>query len=193
MRRRHGSGWRAPPVRGTARGPLRRLTQRLDAEGIPYALIGGMALAAYGFVRMTQDVDILMTAKGLDAFRAHCVGRGYVPAFQGAQKAFRDTETGVQVEIITTGEFPGDGKPKPVAFPDPAAFAVQHEGMWVIALEKLIEMKLASGMTAPHRLRDLADVQDVISALRLPEEFAARLDSSVRARFLDLWNAASPK
>lgn len=170
---------------------LRRLARRLDDEAIPYALIGGMALAAHGFVRMTQDVDVLMSAQGLDQFRERCVGRGYAPAFQGAQKAFRDTETGVRIEIITTGEFPGDGKPKPVAFPDPALSSMQREGMRVITLEKLIELKLASGLTAPHRLRDLADVQDVITALHLPKEFSERLDPSVRAKFLELWDAAA--
>jgi len=52
-------------------------------------------------------------------------------------------------------------------------------------LEKLIALKLALGMTAPQRLRDLADVQDVIAALALPENFNARLDVSVRTSF---WN-----
>jgi hypothetical protein len=43
---------------------LRNLTHRLDQEKMPYALVGGMAMAAHGFVRMTQDVVILMTAEG---------------------------------------------------------------------------------------------------------------------------------
>jgi hypothetical protein len=81
--------------RGDVYCTLRRLAERLDREQIPYALIGGMALAQHGFVRMTQDVDILLTAEGLEAFRARCVGRGYVLAFPGAQKTFRDAETGV--------------------------------------------------------------------------------------------------
>lgn len=177
-------------AQGNVYETLRRLTQRLDDENIPYALIGGMALAAHGFVRMTQDVDLLMTREGLALFAARCVGRGYVPAFQGAQKAFRDTETNVRIEIITTGEFPGDGKPKPVAFPNPDSSSVRREGMCVIALEKLIELKLASGMTAPHRLRDLADVQDVIVALGLPNDFAERLDPSVRDKYRELWQMA---
>lgn len=174
-------------AKGNVYETLRRLTQRLDDEAIPYALIGGMALAAHGFVRMTQDVDILMTAQGLAKFNERCVGRGYAPAFQGAQ----DTETGVRVEIITTGEFPGDGRPKPIAFPDPTVASIDNEGMRVITLEKLIELKLASGMTAPHRLRDLADVQDMIAVLHLPQEFVERLESSVRSKFLELWNAAA--
>ena len=176
--------------RGNVYDTLRRLTRRLDTEKIPYALIGGMALAAHGFVRMTQDVDLLMTAEGLVVFRERCVGRGYVPAFNGAQKSFRDTATHVRIEIITTGEYPGDGKPKPVGFPDPASSSIEREGMRVMTLEKLIEVKLASGMTAPHRLRDLADVQDVIAARGLPEDFAKRLDASVRAKYRELWLAA---
>ena len=36
---------------------LRRLTQRLDAEGISYALLGGLALAEHGYPRLTEDID----------------------------------------------------------------------------------------------------------------------------------------
>ena len=62
--------------------------------------------------------------------------------------------------------------------------------MRVIPMETLIELKLASGMSAPHRLRDLADVQDLIVALKLPIEFAKTLDPSVRESFRQLWHSA---
>ena len=119
------------------------------------------------------------------------VGKEYVPAFAGARKSFRDTETQVRIEIITTGEYPGDGtlRAKSVVFPDPIEASVEVEGVRVVTLEKLIELKLASGMSAPHRLRDLADVQDLISALRLPADFAERLDESVRDQYARLWQA----
>lgn len=175
---------------GDVHRTLRRLAGRLDREQIPYALIGGMALAQHGFVRMTQDVDILLTAEGLEAFRARCVGRGYVLAFPGAQKTFRDTETGVRIEVITTGEYPGNGLPKPVAFPAPDAVAEEREGIRVANLETLIELKLASGLTAPHRLRDLADVQDLIETLRLPLALADKLDPSVREKYVELWRVS---
>ncbi len=169
---------------------LRNLARRLDTEKIPYALIGGMALAAHGWIRMTQDVDILMTREGLAAFRERLVGRGYTPAFPGAQRTFRDVDTGVRIEVITTGEFPGDGKPKQVVFPEPTTASTEREGIRVVTLEKLIELKLASGMSAPHRLRDLADVQDLISALHLPLDVADRLDPSVRDQYRELWQSA---
>ena len=177
---------------GRLYGAVRRLVQRLDAEDIPYALLGGLALAEHGYPRLTEDIDLLMTPSGLERFRQQLVGRGYRPAFSGAKKTFRDTETGVRIEIVTTGEYPGDGLPKPVAFPDPAApeVMVEIEGLCVVALEKLIELKLASGTSAPHRLRDLADVQDLIARLSLPLTLADRLDSSVQAAYRDLWEKA---
>jgi hypothetical protein len=166
---------------------LRRLGQRLDEEGIPYTLIGGMALILHGYERFTKDVDIVLTKESLALFREKCLGRGYLPAFTGAQKTFRDTISNVRIEIITTGEYPGDGKPKPVAFPDPAQVSIEREGIRIIQLEKLIELKLASGLSAPHRLRDLADVQDLIVNLNLPIDLVERLDASVRDEYRRLW------
>jgi hypothetical protein len=170
---------------------MRRLAQRLDAEGIPYAVIGGMALAAHGYVRMTLDVDILLTPEGLARFREKLVGRGYVADFPGAAKSFCDSETNVKVEIITAGEFPGDRLPKPVCFPEPEGQTVEEDDVLVINLENLIELKLASGLSATHRMRDLADVQDLIIALNLPLELKDELDKSVRPEYQRIWEAAN--
>ncbi|MBE7552419.1 MAG: hypothetical protein HS126_15220 [Anaerolineales bacterium] len=169
---------------------LQDLSRRLDDAGIPYALIGGLALAQHGFVRMTEDIHILLTAEGLQAFKEQALGHGYVLAFSGAKKTFRSTDTGVRIEIITSGEYPGDGLPKPVSFPDPASTSVELAGLRVVSLEKLIELKLASGITAAHRRRDLADVQDLIRALQLGEDFGEKLDASVRQVYAQLWREA---
>ncbi len=167
---------------------LRNLAARCAEENIRYAIIGGMALAIHGLVRPTQDVDVLMTTEGLNRFQKHLVGRGYVPVFPGAGKHFRDTFTGVKVEVVTTGEYPGDHKPKPVAFPAPEDASVEVDGIRVAKLETIIELKLASGLSAEHRtLRDLGDVQMLIETLDLPADLENRLDSSVRAEYLRLW------
>lgn len=169
---------------------LRHLARELEQEKLEYALIGGMALVAHGYRRFTEDVDILMTPETLEKFKEKFLGRGYVPAFQGARKVFRDTDTGIRIEVVTTGEYPGDGKPKPVAFPNPAHARFEREGIWLITLEKLIELKLASGLSAPHRLKDLSDVQDLIVRLNLANDFANGLDPSVREEYRRLWDAA---
>lgn len=176
---------------GPVHETLRKLAERLSKENIDYALIGGMALALHDFVRPTQDIYLSMTAGGLARFHEQMVGRGYVQAFDGARKHFRDAETGVPVEVITAGEYPGDGKPKPVAFPDPTEPSVEMGQYRVASIEKLIELKLASGMSAEHRrLRDLADVQQLIETLDLSPEMAQRLDSSVSSEYLRLWQLA---
>lgn len=167
---------------------LHDIAGRLDALGIPYAVAGGMALVAHGYLRTTVDVDVLVDAKGLQAIHRELEGRGYLPPFQGS-KNLRNTETGVRVEFIVAGGYPGDGKPKPVAFPDPAKVAVEIDSVHYVNLPTLIELKLASGMTNPGRLKDLADVQELIRERKLPREFAERLDQYVRSRFVELYDA----
>lgn len=176
--------------RGNVFKALRDLARQLDEAEIPYAVLGAIALGQHGMPRMTVDIDILLAPEGLQEFKSRYLGRGYVAAFPGAEKTFRASDTGVRIEVITTGEYPGDGLPKPVRFPHPREASVEIGGIRVIALERLIELKLASGMTAAHRLRDLADVQDLIRALHLPADFAGRLDASVRPRYQELWSQA---
>jgi hypothetical protein len=59
-----------------------------------------------------------------------------------------------------------------------------------LPLPRLVELKLASGTSAPHRLKDLADVLELVRASELPRTLADELDASVRAKFLELWDAA---
>ena len=96
----------------------------------------------------------------------------------------------MNVAIVLAGEYPGDGRPKPVVFPDPAQAAVRGQRVALLPLPKLIELKLASGISAPHRLKDLADVLELIRQLSLPREMAGALDTSVRAKYEELWQAA---
>ncbi len=174
---------------GTLQGTLARVSADLKERGIDYMVIGAVALMAHGYLRFTEDVDLVLTKEGLEAFHRELIGLGYAPAFPGARKRLRSTRDGVPVEIIVAGEYPGDGKPKPVAFPVPADASIEIDGVRVVTLEKLIELKLASGMTAPDRLKDLADVQELIKVRGLTADFAGDLNPYVREKFLELWRA----
>jgi hypothetical protein len=168
---------------------LEKITRLFHEDNIPYAIIGAMALNEYGYRRVTVDVDVLMTREGLEAFKQKHLGLGYVPKFPGS-KGMRDTENGVMIDVVLAGEYPGDGRPKPVAFPDPAVSAVQGGRIALLPLPRLIELKLASGMTAPHRLKDLADVIELIRAAGLSADLASELDPFVRGKYQELWQAA---
>ncbi len=166
---------------------LRKIAIRLDGMGIPYAVVGGLALFQHGFRRFTEDVDILVTKDNLRRIHSELEGLGYLPPYPKS-KHLRDTELGVRIEFLTTGEYPGDGKIKPVSFPDPSAVSVPFGGIHYLNLPTLVELKLASGMTNAGRLKDLSDVLELIKILDLPANFADGLNPFVRSKYLELWN-----
>ncbi|HEX4073319.1 MAG TPA: nucleotidyl transferase AbiEii/AbiGii toxin family protein [Planctomycetaceae bacterium] len=174
--------------KGAVQESLRRIANRLNELGIPYALVGGMALFEHGYRRFTEDVDILVTRDALKAIHAALDGRGYVRPFERS-KNLRDAESRVKIEFLVSGEYPGDGKPKPVKFPDPESLAVDRGGIRVLILPRLVELKLASGMTGSDRMKDLADVQELIKLLDLPQELGTELDESVREKYREIWDA----
>lgn len=165
---------------------LRKIVGRLEQLGIAYAVAGGMALFLHGFRRFTEDVDILVTREDLQKIHVELEGPGYLPPFSG-RKNLRDTETGVRIEFLVAGDYPGDGKPKPVAFPDPTTVWMEAEGIHILNLPTLIELKLASGMTNPLRLKDIVDVQELIRVLNLADALADQLNPFVREKYRELW------
>ena len=166
---------------------LRRLCRRLDELGIAYALVGGMAMFLHGYRRFTEDVHLLVTDADLRRIHAELEGLGYFPPFAGS-KNLRDAETGVRIEFLVTGQYPGDGKPQPVALPDPASVSVEIGGMNCVNVPTLVQLKLASG-ASPGRMKDLADVQELIRALSLPLELRDALDPTLREKYRELWSA----
>src|SRR6202049_4712321 len=98
---------------------MRRLARRLKKAGIPYAIMGAMAVNAHGAERTTKDVDVLLTSEGLERFRQEFVGADY-DRVEGRPRRFIERQSGVMVDCLVTGRYPGSGKPGPLAFPDPA-------------------------------------------------------------------------
>jgi hypothetical protein len=88
---------------------LHNITQHLKSLGISYAVVGGMALFRHGLRRFTEDVDILVTKEDLKKIHEKLEGLGYLPPFTNS-KHLRDTQLGVKIEFLTTGDYPGDGK-----------------------------------------------------------------------------------
>jgi len=169
---------------------MRRLSKTLNEMQISFAIAGAMAANAHGHKRTTSDVDILIRREDLLRFKERWIGRGWVDKFEGS-KNFRDAVTNVNVDTLIVGDFPGDGLPKPVAFPTPESVSERNdEGLPIISLKTLIELKLASGMTTVHRPRDFDDVIQLIRVNKLSREFEQQLNPYVGTKFEELWNAA---
>jgi hypothetical protein len=169
---------------------MRRLAEALGDLQIPFAIAGAMAANAHGHRRTTDDVDILVRREDLKRFKDCWIGRGWVDLFEGS-KGFKDALNGVKVDVLLVGDYPGDGQPKPVSFPNPeSVLEVHDERLPYLNLRSLLELKIASGMTAAHRLQDLADVIPLIRNNGLPKDYAGKLNPYVRERFIELWQAA---
>lgn len=172
----------------TVHKTLRRIAQRLEEIGVDYAIAGGMCVSRHGFQRFTQDVDVLVTPEGLTKLQSSLEGLGYVRPF-AASKNLRDAETGVRIDFIVSGQFPGEGKPGPIAFPVPNQVATVIDGIRFIDVAPLIELKLASGQ-ASHRGQDLFDVQGLIRMRSLPRELSEQIHPSLREAYMRKWDDA---
>jgi hypothetical protein len=75
-----------------------------------------MVANAHGHRRTTSDFDILIRREDLQRFKARYLRLGWADKFEGS-KNFRDTIHDVNIDTLIVGEYPGDGLPKPVAFP----------------------------------------------------------------------------
>lgn len=168
---------------------MRKLVAALDDLGIPYAIVGAMALNEYGYQRVTVDVDVLLTSDGLQRFKDAWLGRGYTEKFPGS-RGIRDTELNVTIDVLLAGDYPGDGQPKPVQFPDPAKVAIREGGLALVPLADLVELKLASGISSPQRMKDITDIFELIKHASLGRDLADALDPYVRDKYLELWNTA---
>lgn len=166
-------------------GALESLRRRLSLEGIPFGVIGALALRHYGYVRHTEDIDILLTPEGLEKVHARLVGQGLALRGPGLRKSLRETEHEVDIDVVTSGEHAGSSE-SPVVYPTPDSSAfVEVAGLRLPTLESLIEFKIASGVWG-HRTQDLADVQRLIRTNGLGEPFTERLPPPLREKFLDL-------
>ena len=174
----------------------RKIARALEEIRVPYAVAGALAVAANGLERQTTDVDLILTKEGLAAFKKRWLGLGWVERSQGS-KGVRDTEHDVKIDILTTDEKPGDGKSCPFCFPDPETVGEPFGGIWsgmrILNLRALIELKLASWMTSPHRPRDMDDVIRLIKIHGLPRSYSDQLHEYVREEFNRLWALAQVK
>lgn len=157
---------------------MRRTARRLEKAGIPYAIMGAMAVNAHGAERTTSDVDVLLTKDGLDRFRQEFVGKFYdqVP---GRSRRFIERKSGIGVAILVTGHYPGRGGARPFAVPHPAEASEVIEQTKVVTLPQLIQLKLAAG-----RYYDFGDVTFLTRVHDLDESFLKQIHPAVHQHFL---------
>jgi hypothetical protein len=161
-----------------------RVREFLGARGIDFAVAGGVAVCLHGYRRNTVDLDLLVRAGDVGALQAALEAEGF--SWCPGDREFR-APSGIPVQLLVAGERAGPGQP--VVFPDPRDpnCRTEIEGLPVLTLAKLIELKLACGLGNLRRThKDFADVVELIAANRLDGSFARHLHKSVRGEFREL-------
>jgi hypothetical protein len=164
---------------------LLRATAALNGASVPYAVVGGNAVASWvatidqGAVRTTRDIDILVRRSDLPTITAALEQAGFVRDELLDVVMFRDGADGKPSEAVHL-LFAGERLRPDHLLPAPDIETVNDlaADFPVIALESLILMKLMS-----NRRKDQVHVQDMIGVglvdsswlLKLPPELADRL------------------
>jgi hypothetical protein len=165
-----------------------RATAALEKAGIPYAMAGGNAVAAWvarvdrAAVRNTQDVDILVRRSDLPAITTALEGVGFVRATVMDVVCFIDGPNGSPrdaIHLLFAAEKVRESYPLPTA---DVTECVPADDYAIVTLEALVRMKLNS-----FRDKDRTHLRDFISLglidaswlPRLVPEHAARLQQLI--------------
>ena len=163
---------------GGADSPLMRTVQHLhrwfESSGVPYCVVGGLAVVRNGWVRTTYDVDVLADRSGWRQMSAS-IGDHHPMATADAGFAVdgdsaRDRSTNVPIDIL----FPGDEWQMAIPLPDPVPVRELDEelGAWFIAPAPLLSLKTAVYLSKLEELgpelaaKDLTDVVELLRANR---------------------------
>ena len=164
----------------------RRCDEALRQQGLPYAIVGGVAVCLHGYQRTTIDIDILVSRADTQAVRAALEAAGF--EWHAEAREFRD-QNDIPVQCVISAEPAGADVSLGVFLPEPNADGVttEIEGLSVVSLSRLIELKLACGLGSLRRTyRDLGDVVELIAVHNLGRDFARFLPKSLRKEFREL-------
>jgi hypothetical protein len=167
---------------------LLRAAHALEQAGIPYAVIGGNAVASWvsrvdeAAVRNTQDVDLLLRRADLDAAEAALAPAGFIRRHAASIDMFLDgpaAKARDAIHVVFAGE---KVRPEYLSSAPDVTESEVSGGIRVLKLEALVRMKLTSFRDKDRaQLRDLLEVGLVDQAWvnRFSQELAARLQSLI--------------
>ena len=161
-----------------------RCHQILEQSAIPHSVCGGVAVCLHGYQRNTTDVDMIINARDSALVKDLLLAAAF--QWDDELKEFRST-SGIPVQFLMAGERAGKGSEVKIPAPAGEPNIEELDGLIVVRLSRLIEMKLASGMGSLRRThKDFADVVELIANRNLDSSFACYLHNSLRPTFREL-------
>jgi hypothetical protein len=172
---------------------LLRAAAALNGAGVPYAVIGGNAVAAWvsrvdeAAVRNTRDVDVLLRREDLPAASAALTAAGFIHRHvaslgkAGGMEVFLDGAEGKvrdAVHVVFASERTLPDQPEPNAAVEEGEDAGDFR---LISLEALVRMKLSA-----WRDKDRVHLRDLASVGLLDESWIARVPPTLQLRLAEI-------
>ena len=156
-------------------------------EGIPLAIVGGLAAIHHGYERFTKDIDVVVRSGDLDVLARVAPRYGIKVIWKDPEGWHKLECEGVPIDIVPEGRKPRNDAP--TAIPGPRQLGVR-EGAGYAGIAGWMETKLGS-----YRVQDRADVVQVIKSaapavLRRIRQRLGKVHAIYRARFDELLEAA---
>lgn len=171
----------------SVRQRLLRSTGALGAAGVPYAVAGGNAVAAWvatvdeAAVRNTQDVDVLIRRADFPAAKAALEAAGFVHRKSAGLDLFLDHSSASlrnAVHLIFAGETVRPGEPDP----NPDVAESQSLGAFqLLSLDALVRIKLTA-----YRDKDRTHLRDLIGVGLVDRSWVKRLPAPLAERLQHL-------
>lgn len=190
------SGWeRAMAAAERVKDRLRRAAAALERAGVPYAVVGGNAVADYvgradeGAMRTTRDVDILIRRPDFDSAKSALEADGFIHTFVMDVDVFLDgpnTRPSESVHLLFAGEKvkPEDLAPTPDLDEVESGVGVDVGVPFpVVTLEALVRMKLTS-----WRDKDRTHLRDLIGVGLIDKAWLRRYQSDLASRLQRLFD-----
>jgi predicted DNA binding CopG/RHH family protein len=167
-------------------GVLHKIAQTLSDEGIPYELIGGLAVLVHveeanpEHTTLTRDVDLMIRREDLERVKDAAARRGFRfrhtagvdMLLYGATISARNA-----VHLVFSGEKVKSNQPVPNPSIQPEKKTIHGGEVSVIPVADLVRMKLSS-----YRLKDQVHVKSMDAAGLLTPEVEARLPPELLTR-----------
>ena len=151
---------------------------------IPYSICGGVAVCLHGYQRNTVDLDIIINAQDSAQIKEVLLAAAY--HWNEEKKEFR-SPSGIAVHFVFSGAKAGRDSEVTIPEPNGDLNIEEREGVSVVKLSRLIEMKIACGMGSMRRThKDFADVVELVVIRNLDSSFARYLHKSLRKTFKQL-------
>ncbi len=167
---------------------LRRVTAALEAAGIPYAVIGGNAVAAWvatvdpAATRTTKDIDLLVQKSDRNRIKEVMSDLGFGYHDLRRMVIFTDPEEPSKrsgVHLVWAEERVRPSYP----CPSPAVDRIVRDagGFWILDLPALVQMKLTS-----FRDIDRVHVSDLLSVGLIDDVVRRSLSADLSKRLLEI-------